>query len=112
MPEDEDIESNHGTAAEHATFVAAHCFTYDLSWSGAIRVNRRTNPRRPPTLPVRIIATQLSQMGVYSPIMQVVIRAQPAQPTPLPALTQQQLQWLEEDLCPEPHLPTLPFYHS
>jgi hypothetical protein len=24
MPEDEDIESNHGTAAEHTAFVAAH----------------------------------------------------------------------------------------
>jgi hypothetical protein len=44
--------------------------------------------------------------------MQVAIRAQPAQPTPLPALTQQQLQWLEEDLCEEPCLPTLPSYHS
>jgi hypothetical protein len=36
----------------------------------------------------------------------------PAQPTPLPALTQQQLQWLEKDLYPEPRLPTLPSYHS
>ena len=46
--------------------------------------------------------------------LQVVIHArpEPAQPAPLPALTQQQLQWLEEDLCPEPHLPTLPSYHS
>jgi hypothetical protein len=34
------------------------------------------------------------------------------QPTPLPALTQQQLQWLEEDLYKEPWLPTLPSYHS
>ena len=27
-------------------------------------------------------------------------------------MTQQQLQWLEEDLCPEPRLLTLPSYHS
>jgi hypothetical protein len=99
--------------------VAARCFTYDLSWSGAIHINRRANPRRPPALPVRIIATRLSQTGVYSPIIQAAIRAQPAQPspppaqpTPLPAFTQQQLQWLEEDLHPEPRLPTLPSYHS
>ena len=46
--------------------------------------------------------------------LQVVIHARsgPAQPTPLPALTQQQLQWLEEDLRQEPRLPTLPSYHS
>jgi hypothetical protein len=46
--------------------------------------------------------------------LQVVVhtRPEPAQPAPLPALTQQQLQWLEEDLCPEPRLPTLPSYHS
>jgi hypothetical protein len=30
---------------------------------------------------------------------------------PLPTLTQQQLQWLKEDLCLEPYLPTLPSYH-
>jgi hypothetical protein len=46
--------------------------------------------------------------------LQVVIRAceEPAQPAPLPALTQQQLQWLEEDLWAETLLPTLPSYHS
>jgi hypothetical protein len=119
MPEDEDIESDHGAAAEHATLIAACHSMYDLTWAGAIHVSRHANPRRPPTLPVHITATCLSQMGVYSPIMQIAIRAQPAQspsppaqPTPLPALTQQQLQWLEEDLHSELHLPTLPSYHS
>ena len=45
---------------------------------------------------------------------QVVIRTceEPAQPALLPALTQQQLQWLEEDLRAETPLPTLPSYHS
>jgi hypothetical protein len=101
MPEDEDIKSNHGAAAEHTAFVAARHFTYDLSWLRAIHINRCTDPRGPPALPVCIIVTRLSQMGVYSLIIQVAIRAQPAQPTPVPALTQQQLQWLEEDLHPE-----------
>jgi hypothetical protein len=31
MPENEDIDSDHGAAAEHAAFVAARRFTYDLS---------------------------------------------------------------------------------
>jgi hypothetical protein len=88
MPEDEDIDSNHAAAAEHATFITAHHFTYDLSWLGAIHVNRHANPQGPPALPVCIVATQLSQTGVYSLVIQVAIRAQPAQPTPLPALTQ------------------------
>jgi len=45
---------------------------------------------------------------------QVLIRSreEPTQPTSLPALTQQQLQWLEEDLHEEPCLPTLSSYHS
>jgi hypothetical protein len=46
---------------------------------------------------------------------QIIIHArteEPTQPAPLPTLTQQQLQWLEEDLCEELHLPTLPSYHS
>ena len=69
MPKDEDIKSDHGTAAEHTAFVAACQFTYDLSWLGAIHVNRHTNPCRPPALPVCITANHLSQMGVYSPII-------------------------------------------
>jgi hypothetical protein len=116
MPEDEDIQGDMGTAAEHAAFVAARHFTFGLSWSGAIRMNRGTDPRAPLPLPVRILATRLSQTGMTNPSteLQVVIRTQPepAQPAPLPALTQQQLQWLEEDLRPEPRLPTLPSYHS
>jgi len=44
MPEDEDIESDHGMATEHAAFVVACHFTYDLSWSGAIHINRHANP--------------------------------------------------------------------
>jgi hypothetical protein len=31
MPEDKDIESDHGMAAEHAAFMAARHFTHDLS---------------------------------------------------------------------------------
>ena len=69
MPEDEDIESDHGMATEHATFVVARRFTYDLSWSEAIHVNRCANPHGPPMLPVRIVVTRLSQTGVYSPII-------------------------------------------
>jgi hypothetical protein len=116
MPKDEDIQGNMGTAAEHAAFVAARRFTFGLSWSGAIRMNRGTDPRAPLPLPVRILAMRLSQTGMINlpTELQVVIQAQPepAQPAPLPALTQQQLQWLEEDLRPEPRLPTLPSYHS
>ena len=116
MPEDEDIQGDMGTAAEHAAFVVARRFTFRLSWSGAIRMNRRTDPRAPLPLPVRILVTQLLQTRMIdSPTnLQVIIhtRPEPAQPALLPALTQQQLQWLEEDLCPEPHLPTLPSYHS
>jgi hypothetical protein len=116
MPEDEDIQGDMGTTTEHAAFVAARRFTFGLSWSGAIRMNRRTDPRAPLPLPVRILATRLSQTGMIDlpTNLQVVIhtRPEPTQPTPLPALTQQQLQWLEEDLHPEPRLPTLPSYHS
>jgi hypothetical protein len=57
MPEDEDIQSDRGTTAEHAAFVAAHRFTFRLSWSRAIHINRRTGPRAPLPLPVRILAT-------------------------------------------------------
>jgi hypothetical protein len=84
-----------GTTAEHAAFVAARRFNFGLTWSGAIQLSRRANPRGPPALPV-IIRT----------------REEPTQPAPLPALTQQQLQWLEEDLQAETPLPTLPSYHS
>jgi hypothetical protein len=115
MPEDEDIQGDMGTAAEHATFVAARRFNFGLSWSGAIHMNRRANPRGPPALPVRTIAITLSRTMIFNPLMgQVIIRTheEPAQPTPLPALTQQQLQWLEEDLRAEMPLPTLPSYHS
>ena len=51
---------------------------------------------------------------IFNPLMgQVIIqtRKEPAQPAPLPALAQQQLQWLEEDLQVETPLPTLPSYH-
>jgi hypothetical protein len=116
MPEDEDIQGDMGTATEHAAFVAACCFTFGLSWSGAIRMNRGTDPRAPLPLPVHILATQLSQTRMINlpTELQVIIQTQPepAQPTPLPALTQQQLQWLEEDLQAETPVPTLPSYHS
>jgi hypothetical protein len=52
---------------------------------------------------------------IFNPLTgQVIIQTQeqPAQPAPLPALTQQQLQWLKEDLQAETPLPTLPSYHS
>jgi hypothetical protein len=116
MPENEDIQGNMGTAAEHAAFVAAHCFTFGLSWSGAICMNRGTDPRTPLPLPVHILATRLSQTGMNNlpTELQVIIQTQPepAQPALLPALTQQQLQWLEEDLRAEMPVPTLPSYHS
>jgi hypothetical protein len=116
MPKDKDIQGNMGTTAEHTTFVAAQRFTFRLSWSRAIRINRGTNPRASLPLPVHILATQLLQTGIINlpTELQVVIRTQPEphQSAPLPALTQQQLQWLEEDLRQEPHLLTLPFYHS
>jgi hypothetical protein len=60
MPKDEDIQGDMGTAAEHAAFVVAHRFNFGLSWSGAIHMNRRANPRGPPALPVRTIAITLS----------------------------------------------------
>ena len=78
-------------------------------------MNRRANPRGPPALPVRTIAITLLQTMIFNPLTgQVIIqtREEPAQPAPLPALTQQQLQWLEEDLQAETPLPTLPSYHS
>jgi hypothetical protein len=96
MPEDEDIQGDMGTAAKHTAFVAAHRFTFGLSWSGAIRMNRGTDPRASLPLPVRILVTQLSQTRMIDlpTELQVIIRTQPepAQPAPLPALTQQQLQ--------------------
>jgi hypothetical protein len=116
MPEDEDIQGDMGTATEHAAFVVARRFTFGLSWSGAICMNRGTDPRAPLPLPVHILATQLSQTGMINlpTKLQVVIQTQPEspQPAPLLALTQQQLQWLEEDLQAEMPLPTLPSYHS
>jgi hypothetical protein len=115
MPEDEDIQGNMGTAAEHTTFVAARRFNFGLSWSRAIHMNRRANPRGPPALPVRTIAITLSRTMIINPLTgQVVIRTcdEPTQPAPLPALTQQQLQWLQEDLRAETLVPTLPSYHS
>jgi hypothetical protein len=57
MPEDEDIQGDMGTATEHAAFMAACRFTFRLSWSRAIRMNRGTNPRAPLPLPVCILAT-------------------------------------------------------
>jgi len=57
MPEDEDIQGDMGTAAKHAAFVAARRFTFGLSWSGAIRINRGTDPRAPLPLPVHILVT-------------------------------------------------------
>jgi hypothetical protein len=116
MPKDEDIQGDMGTAAEHAAFVAARRFTFGLLWSAAIHMNRGTDPRAPLPLPVRILATRLLQTGMINlpTKLQVIIRTQPepARPAPLPALTQQQLQWLEEDLRAETPLPTLPSYHS
>jgi len=77
MPKDKDIQGDMGTAAEHAAFVVARCFTFGLSWSGAIRMNRRTDPRAPLPLPVCILATRLSQTGMINlpTKLQVVIRA-------------------------------------
>jgi hypothetical protein len=95
MPEDEDIQGDMGTAAEHATFVAARCFNFGLSWSRAIHMNRRANPRGPPALPVCTIAITLLRTMIFNLLTRQVIirtREEPAQPTPLPALTQQQLQ--------------------
>jgi hypothetical protein len=116
MPKDEDIQGDMGTATEHAAFVAARRFTFRLSWSRAICMNRGTDPRAPLPLLVRILAMRLSQTGMINLLteLQVIIRTQPepARPTPLPVLTQQQLQWLEEDLRVEMPLPTLPSYHS
>jgi hypothetical protein len=115
MPEDEDVQGDMGTAAEHAAFVAARRFSFRLSWSGAIHMNRRANPRGPPALPVCTIAITLLWTMIFNPLTgQVIIQTheEPAQPAPLPALTQQQLQWLEEDLRAETPLPTLPSYHS
>ena len=115
MPKDEDIQGNMGTTTKHAAFVAARCFNFGLSWSGAIHMNRRANPRGPPALPVRTIAITLLRTMIFNPLTgQVVIRTreEPAQPAPLPALTQQQLQWLQEDLQVETPVPTLPSYHS
>jgi len=115
MPRDEDIQGNIGTATKHATFVAACQFTFGLSWARAIHINRTTNPRGPPTLPVCTITITLLWTMIFNLLTgQVVIRTQPepTQPTPLPALTRQQLQWLKEDLQAEMLLPTLPSYHS
>jgi hypothetical protein len=115
MPEDKDIQDDMGTAAEHAAFMAARQFSFGLSWSGAIQLSRRANPRGPPALLVRTIVITLSRSMIFNPLTgQVVIqtREQPEQPAPLPALTQQQLQWLEEDLRAETPVPTLPSYHS
>jgi hypothetical protein len=76
MPEDEDIQGNMGTATEHTAFVAARHFTFRLSWSRAIRMNRGTDPRAPLPLPVCILATRLSQTGMINLLtkLQVVIR--------------------------------------
>jgi len=79
MPEDEDIQGDMGTATEHAAFVVARRFTFRLSWSGAIRMNRGTDPRAPLPLPVRILATQLLQTGMINlpTELQVIIQTQP-----------------------------------
>jgi hypothetical protein len=66
MPEDEDIQGDMGTAAEHAAFVAAQQFTFGLLWSGAIHMNRRANPRGPPALPVCTIAITLSRTMIFN----------------------------------------------
>jgi len=66
MPKDEDIQGDMGTAAKHAAFVAARCFTFGLSWSGVIHMNRGTDPRAPLPLPVCILATQLLQTGMIN----------------------------------------------
>jgi hypothetical protein len=75
MPEDKDIQGDMGTAAEHAAFVAACQFTFGLSWSGAIHINRGTNPRAPLPLPVRILAMRLSQTRMVNLLtkLQVII---------------------------------------
>ena len=56
MPKDENIQGDMGTTTEHAAFVAARRFTFGLSWSGAIHINRGTDPRVPLPLPVCILA--------------------------------------------------------
>jgi hypothetical protein len=73
MPEDEDIQGDMGTAAKHATFVAARCFNFGLSWSGAIHMNRRANPRGPPALPVCTITITLSRTMIFNPLTGQVI---------------------------------------
>jgi hypothetical protein len=66
MPKSEDVQGDMGTAAEHAAFVAARRFNFGLSWSGAIHMNRRANPRGPPALPVHTIAITLSQTMIFN----------------------------------------------
>jgi hypothetical protein len=66
MPKDEDIQGDMGTATEHAAFVAACRFTFGLSWSGAICMNRGTDPRAPLPLLVCILAIRLSQTGMIN----------------------------------------------
>jgi len=73
MPEDKDVQGDMGTAAEHAAFVAARRFNFGLSWSGAIHMNRRANPRGPPALPVRTIAITLSRTMIFNPLTGQVI---------------------------------------
>jgi hypothetical protein len=73
MPEDEDIQGDMGTAAEHTAFVAVRQFTFGLSWSGAIYMNRRANPRGPPALPVHTIVITLSRTMVFNPLTGQVI---------------------------------------
>jgi hypothetical protein len=112
MPEDEDIMGEHGKAAEHTAFVAAQRFNFGLSWAGAICMNCRANPRGP-TLPVSTIKP--SRIMIFNPSTgQIIICTQPEPPWPTapPALTQQQLQWLEEDLHEETPISTLPPYCS
>jgi len=112
MPEHEDVMDEHREATEYATFIAARRFTFSLSWAGAIRTNRRANPRGPP---LSVCITKPLQILIFNPLMgQVIIQTQPEllQPTALPALTQQQLQWLEEDLRVETLTSTLPPYRS
>jgi hypothetical protein len=100
MPEHGDVMGEHGEVTEHTTFVVARWFNFGLSWARAIWINRRANPRGPP-LPVYTNPIKSLQIMIFNPQTgQIIVHphTKTSQPAPLPALTQQQLQWLEEDL--------------
>jgi hypothetical protein len=83
IPEAEDIQGDLGTAMEHASFAAARRFSHGLSWSTAIQLNRRANPRGPPALPVCTVTITLLRTMIFNLQMgQVLIQSweEPAPP--------------------------------